>query len=749
MKMSTQFIGATREFCTIQNHVAAPYFRKTFVCENDVQQAVLTICGLGFYELYLNGKNITKGPLAPYISNPDHLLYYDTYDVANQLKEGVNVLGILLGNGMQNALGGFVWDFDKATFRGVPRVALCLSITDGSGQVTELETDGSFKVHASPILYDDLRIGEIYDARLELDGWNLSEFDDSSWENAYITEMPRGEAVEPIVEPIVATQELMPVSVSPHEGGYLYDFGINMSGVCRMKISGQPGQKIILQYGEHLENGKLDLKNIGFDHAPGFLQQDVYICRGGNKEVYTPRFTYHGFRYVLVQGLVSSQATKELLTYLVMNTDLKEVGGFSCSDDTVNTLQLLTRRSTLSNFHYLPTDCPHREKNGWTADAALSAEHTLLNLTPEKGYRDWMRNICKAMSDKGALPGIVPTGGWGFRWGNGPAWDSVLVYLPYFTYVYRKDKVIVEQSTHAIFRYLDYLTTRMDEQGLLAIGLGDWCQPNLPASKYICPLLVSDSIISMDIAAKAAFLFDEMGMIRQGDFARSLTKTLRENIRRRLVNWQTLTVSGNCQTAQAMALFYGVFDQEEQQGAFKVLLSLIHKENDHMDTGVLGGRVIFHVLSQFGYSDLAYKMITQPTFPSYGNWVQRGAVTLWEDFQPPGRRVTSQNHHFWGDISNWFIQNLAGIRYNPRRNDWNQADIRPSFVEALTHAEGHHICPKGKIAVQWERTAEGVTLRVDSPAAMTGNIVLPGGYVFEDGKKDIPLQSGVYGVIKR
>lgn len=154
-----------------------------------------------------------------------------------------------------------------------------------------------------------------------------------------------------------------------------------------------------------------------------------------------------------------------------MNSDLKERGGFTCSDPTVNTLQELTRRSDLANFYYFPTDCPQREKNGWTADAALSSEHLLLNLSPETSYREWMRNICKAMDDRGALPGIVPTGGWGFHWGNGPAWDNVLLYLPYFVYLYRGDKTILEESAASILRYLHYLTTRVNEEGLIKIGL--------------------------------------------------------------------------------------------------------------------------------------------------------------------------------------------------------------------------------------------------------------------------------------
>lgn len=749
MDFPINFIAATQDCCTFEHYVPAPCFRKEFVLNEAPASAELLICGLGFYELYLNGKKITKGKLAPYISAPDDLIYYDTYQVTNQLNDGKNVIGVILGNGMQNSFGGYIWDFDKAKWIGAPKLALRLRMTSASGEALCIESDESFRVSSSPIYFDELRCGEYYDARMEQCGWTKPEFDDSAWKTSIKAPSPKGEPCLCRAEPIVITNELKPVSIQESEGGYLYDFGVNCAGICRLRVNGAPGQKISMEHGERLENGKLDLKNIQFV-PDGYVQKDIYICRGAKGETYEPSFTYHGFRYVLVKGITEEQAVPELLTYLVMNSDLKEAGGFECSDPIANTLQTMVRRSTLANFYYFPTDCPHREKNGWTADASLSAEHTLLNLRPENSYLEWLKNIRASQNEQGALPGIVPTAGWGFTWGNGPAWDSVLTNLPYYTYLYRGDKQILSENATAIFRYLNYISTCLNSSGLIELGLGDWCTPGREPDRPKVPLEFTDSVTCMDICEKSSFIFGELHMDLQQQFARELYRRLRRSVRERLIDFSTMTAAGNCQTAQAMAIYYNVFEPGEKQAAFAKLMDLISACNGHMDTGVLGARVIFHVLSDFGESELAYRMITRPDYPSYGNWVARGATSLWEDFQPEGSKALSRNHHFFGDISSWFIQCVAGIRLNPHRINSSEVDIRPNFINALNYAKAFHIAPAGKISVIWRRNDDGITLTTELPKEITGNITLPNGYVFQDnGLNTQPAKSGCYYIQNR
>ena len=752
MEFSTRFISAAREFNTFEKHVPAPYFRKSFRLDSKPESAEITVCGLGFYELFVNGRKITKGCLAPYISNPDDIIYYDNYDLSGLLSEGENVIGLWLGNGMLNAVGGQIWDFHLARFRSAPKLALTFEAAFSNGDEMMFEADETFKTAASPIWFDDLRCGVFYDARNEIPGWNEPGFDDGAWNTAFIADKPRGEPALCEAEPIVKSAELAPVSVRPAElapytpradmrgidtaykpqntRGYLYDFGVNTAGICRLRVSGAPGQQIEMQFCEYLEaDGAPSCANIDF-YPDGYSQRDIYVCKGGGEEIYEPSFTYHGFRYCHVTGLSPEQAEPELLTCLVLHSDLKERGSFECSNAMANTLQQLTRRSDLANFFYFPTDCPHREKNGWTGDAAVSCEHMTLNLSPENNYLEWLRNIRKAQADDGSLPGIVPTAGWGFAWGNGPAWDCVLTWLPYTTYLYRGDKRILRENAAAILRYLHYIGAKRGEDGLIKIGLGDWLQAGREGSGFTAPLELTDSVITMSICERAAFIFGELGLPLERRYAQGLRAELRAAVRERLVDFNTMTVAGRCQTSQAVAIFYDVFEPGEKQQAFDVLLRIIGERGGHLDVGMIGARVLFHVLSDFGASDLAFEMITRTDFPSYGYWVANGATALWEDFELAGKRPNSLNHHFFGDISNWFMTKVAGLRVNPYRANPREVNVQPAFVAALDYAKAHYDTVAGRVETEWRRGVDAIALAVRIPATVKGKIILPEGYVF-------------------
>ncbi len=736
-----KFIKATLGYNTLEQPVAAPYIRKSFVSDRETA-ATLRIACCGFYRLFFNGKEITKGYFAPYIANPNLYVYYDEYEV--QLDRGENVVAMLLGNGFQNDPCGYIWEFDKADFRSAPLVAASIWNEDGTCILT---SDQSFRTAPSAIVSDAYRFGEAYDANLEIAGWCEKGFDDSGWDPVIEVPAPAGERKRCEAEPIIAEKEMKPVAILRDGDGYIYDFGECNAGLCRLRIQGEKGQRITLQHADQLKNGTLALENMWF---PGgdwqrdqhIIHKDTYTCRGGAEETYMPSFTYHGFRYVKVRGITPEQATEELLTYVVLHSDIPSRGGFTCSDPVVNRLQEITRRSDTSNFHYFPTDCPHREKNGWTADAALSCEQLLLNFTPENSYREWMRNVCKSQNEAGAMPGIIPTGGWGFEIYNGPAWDCVLAVIPYYVYLYRGQTEIIEESADAMAKYLRYLVTRRDDKGLIAFGLGDWCHVGDISPK--APLILTDSIMAMDIAEKAAFLFDAIGRTEDREFAKQFARDMKKSIRDNLIDFTQMTARGNCQSSQAMCLFYRVFNEEERHAAFAKLLQYIDKADGHMDVGVLGGRVLFYVLSEFGYSNLALNMITRPDYPSYGNWLERGATTLWENFNP--NSVLSTNHHFWGFISGWFITNLAGIRFNPGRNNILQTEIRPEFVEKLDFAEGYYTAPAGEVFSRWERVGDRIRLTVRVPDAMYAEAVLPAGYCFDSGDATANIHTGTYWV---
>lgn len=764
---STKFISAGKQFSTYTEHVAAPYFRKSFEITENIKNAEITICGLGFYVLYVNGVNITKGYLAPYISNPDNILYYDTYNITDKLKKGKNTIGVLLGNGLLNCIGGGFWQYDKGRFRSSPKLAVSVEIELQNTDKMIIHADESFKTHPSPILFDDMRCGEIYDARCEIPHWNMPDFDDSSWESAKLCESPRGETKICTAEPIVVGKKIKPLSVrkgkisvlpTVNKGlpdmplsesemtGYIYDFGVNCAGNVTLKIRGTKGQKISMQFGEILSNdGGMDMSVM--PTQPHALAQRVYYTlKGDETEEYTPTFSYQGFRYCMVSGITEEQATKELLVYNVMHSDLKKNGDFSCSDEIANKLQKATVVSDLSNFYYFPTDCPHREKIAWTADAALSAEQMLFNLTVENSYHVWLDNIRKSQNEIGALPCIIPSvEGSGFNWGNGPAWDSVIVWLPYYTWKYRGDISIVKENALAIVKYLNYLSTRRDERGLLHIGLGDWVPIGRDVPK--APLEVTDTLISMDLCIKSEKMLRAVNMELQANFVNEFYKDLRKSARMYLIESDCKTVMGNCQTSQAMGICYGLFDAGEKDAAFSVLLELLEKNNWKMDVGCLGIRILFHALAQFGYTDRAYKMIVDTEYPSYGHWVEKeNATSLFEEFQEKDKIPTSKNHHFLGDISSWFLISVAGIKINPFDRDVNEIEVSPCFVNSLKHCTGYINIPAGKVEVRWEKTEDKIIiLNIFVPDNAYGFIKLPNGYEEDKtGMSVIQLESGMY-----
>lgn len=755
MLFSKKFIAANREVCDYDHHVPAPYVRRAFSLDFVPDTATITIAGLGFYELTVNGTNITKGPLAPYISNPDDIIYYDSYDIAPLLRRGRNAVGILLGNGMRNAFGGGVWDFEQAHSRGPVCLALAIEAA-GEGKTFLLEADDTFRTHPSPVTFNDLRMGCRYDARLEIPGWDLAEFDDRDWTPAEPCPSPAGDAVLCTAEPIAVTRTLRavdirhydelpfgyentmqnaaPIPETVRQNVYVYDFGENNAGVTVLHIHGKPGQKITIRHGEYLQNGgHFSVSTTIFPKSARWREKyltygqcDEYICRGGD-ETFVPRFKYDGFRYAYVEGLTLEQATPDALTFRVMTSDFPERARFSSSDDTLNALYDMTCRSDRSNFFYFPTDCPHREKNGWTGDASMSAEHMLLHMQAENSLRVWLANIRKAQREDGAIPGIIPTGGWGFAWGNGPVFDSVLFNLPLEIYRHTGDKAVLLENLPAMLRYLSYASTRRDARGLCAYGLGDWNDPfRIPNGKITAPLELTDTVMLFDCAKKAAFLFREAGRLPEAAFAACLADEFRDAVRAHLIDFSTMTAAGDCETSQAFCLATGIFTEEETPAATRRFLEIFHRAGDLNTGGLVGLRYIFHVLNRAGEADLAYRAIVSPERTGYGSFVRRGNTTLPEYFAwDDGTDAWSQNHHFYGDILSVMIQEFAGLRPNPSYRDPLSFEIAPCFAAGLSHAEAAYTSAAGELSVAWRRDGKDIHLTVSVPDGMHGNLVLP------------------------
>ena len=746
---STKFIAATKEYCTHEKMIAAPMFRKCFVLEELPKKACFIVCGLGFYKLFLNGKEITNGHLASFQSNPDQILYYDAYDLRDLLQVGENVIGILLGNGFLNNIGGQVWDFDRAPYRSAPKTAFALETENG----VLFEADESVKTHPSPIVFDDFREGEWYDARLKISDWTAIGFDDSAWGNAIPAATPLGEPSVSAAPVLKTMRELSPKEVRKYKTGYIFDFGENTSGFARTTLKGmEEGQKITFIYFECLgdDNG-VYLDNIGFGSRTreNFNQQIEYICKSG-EQTYQPSFVWCGYRYVFIDGITEEQAKRLEISALEIRSSVEVRGGFSCSDERVNTLCEMILRSDLTNLFHYPVDCPHREKNGWTADAALSCEQMLLQMNIEDVHKEWLKSIRAAMTEQGALPGIVPTGGWGFTWGNGPAWDCVLFWLPYYVYQYRGDIQIVKENAGAMLKYLQYMAGKRNEDGLISYGLGDWCQTQIYNSgAFETPLEITDSLLGYDLCKKSVPLFKAIGWTDAAEYAQRLGEEFAAAFKKKWIkgssvenadavdyinatdgkNGQGYPVKDKTQTAQALALSLGLFDEEKKDLAVKELVRRIERDGNHFNVGVVGGYSLFNTLAENGYAALAYTLIMQSAPPSYGYMVDRGETTLWEHLYDygssksnvilkNGEPINSHNHHFWGFVYTYFIRYVAGIRYNPDGTDSNYAEISPVYTEGLSYAEAYYVATAGKLAVRWDKTEKGFVIKVSVPENM-------------------------------
>ena len=752
MKFETAFLSATREFSDVNRQVPAPYMRAAFTLNKAPQSARISITALGFYDLYVNGTRITKGILAPYISNPDQVVVYDLYDVAPLLQKGKNVIGLLLGNGITDCPGGLTWWVDKATFRAAPKTAFRV---EADGKEVFSTASGKVKCAPSPILRDDYQEGEVYDATKEIAGWNLPEYDDAGWEDAIPAAEPKGRKVCADFEPIREYKLRTAVGIIPTEDGFLYDFGVNTAGVPVLKIDGKKGQKVTLVCGELFKDGNMNTKNIQcwsrFTKSDSERQMIEYTCKGEKGEGFTPCFSYYGCRYVKVTGIDASQATPGLVTFSEQSSALKRTGWFTCSDRYANETFKNTVRSDYSNFFYFPTDCPHREKQGWTGDIALSAEQFCLLLDCEKSLRMWLSCLRDCQRENGSVPCIVPAASeWGYTKGkgSGPSWDMVLTVLPYMLYRYTGKREILEENADAIWKYLGFLSSIREENGTINYGFGDWCQIGaLRDSDPWTPVAVTDTCNAMDICDKAAKIFSVLGQQERAAAAKKMWGELRQAARDNFVEWWYGTVPfcrPYCltQTAQAVMLRRGVFDEKELPDAALRMREMLGGTENRMKVGVFGVQALLRVLCDHGMADIAYETAMSPDRPSYGNMIDHGATSLWEliptfknanSYDVSVGAVNSLNHHFWGDIAAWYITYIAGIRINEDLQDIYHVDVAPNFVSQLQHAEASHTMPYGTVTSSWQRLGEDrVLMFVNLPEGAHGELIAPRGWRCSD-----------------
>jgi alpha-L-rhamnosidase len=693
----------------------SPMLRKSFELSQPVKRATVYVAGLGYYELHLNGEKVGDHVLDPAFTRYDRRILYSTYDVTEQVTQGENALGVMLGNGWYNMHTRATWNFDQAPWRDEPRTIIHLRLEMADGSVRTIVTDGTWKAKAGPVWLDGVRAGEVYDARKEIPDWSRGGFADEEWVAASVVGAPSGRLSALMMPPIRVTDTLKPVEMrETRPGVFLYDLGQNISGWARLRLEGLRGTKIKLRYSERIrEDGTLDRENISKFHFAGPFQQDTYILKGGGLEVWEPRFTYHGFQYVEV-SVSSGEIGRLDVEGRMVNTDFDKAGEFRCSNELFNRIQELGDWSFRGNYHGYPTDCPQREKNGWTGDAHLAAEQALFNWDVASAYAKWIDDIRDEQRDSGEIAAIIPTSGWGYAWGNGPAWDSAFLLIPWYIYQYRGDLQILEENYESMRRYVDYVASR--SQGYIAnFGLGDWA----PAETVTPRDITSTGYFYVDasIMAQTAAL---LGHDADAAKYRELAENIRVAFNKKFYNGDGTYANGS-QTALSCALYQEMADPAERSRIVDRLVIEVHRKNDHLDVGILGAKYLFNTLSDHGQHELAYRIANQTTAPSYGHWVAQGATTMWERWNGE----SSRNHIMCGDICAWMYKYLAGIRVDPRQPGFKNVIIQPDPVGNMTWVKAHHDSLYGRIVSQWKREGKGFTMTVTIPPNSTGTISVP------------------------
>lgn len=712
----------------------AAYFRRAFKTDKTVSSARIYIAAAGLYELSINGKRIGDHRLDPSYTRFDRRNLYVTYDVTGNLQRGENVLGVLLGNGWYNHQSTAVWYFDKAPWRARPKFCMDLHITYSDGSKEVIATDERWTTSQSPVIFNSIYTAEHYDARKEQPGWDTPDFDAKGWKSIYTTGAPSQNIVAQALHPIRNVREYQAVSLKKiDEQTWLYDFGQNMSGVTRMKINGPQGTTIRLKHVERLDSaGRADMSNIDVHYRPTDdsdpFQTDILILSGKKEDEFMPRFNYKGFQYVEVTSDNPLNLSKENLTAYFMHSDVPPAGKINSSNNTLNKAWQASNASYLSNLFGYPTDCPQREKNGWTGDAHIAIETGLYNFDGITVYEKWLADHRDEQQPNGVLPAIIPSSGWGYQWANGPDWTSTIAIIPWNIYLFYGDTRLLELCYDNIKRYVDYI----DEQypsGITDWGLGDW----VPVKSTTPKEYTSSAYFYIDavILAKTAKLFG-----KTTDFERysALAEKIKSAINKKFLHYETGIYGSGLQTELSVALHWNLVPEEIRNKVADNLARRVEQDNKHIDVGLLGTKTILNALSENGYAQLAYEVASQETFPSWGWWIVNGATTFYENWPLDAGSDISLNHIMFGEINAWYYKALGGIFPDESRPGFKNIMLKPNFVTGLSHFEASHESPYGNIVSSWQRRGKTIEYKVTVPANSTATLYLNGKNIRENNK---------------
>ncbi|MEO6150512.1 MAG: glycoside hydrolase family 78 protein [Mucilaginibacter sp.] len=706
----------------------AQYFRKVFTNKRKIKAAIAYITAHGMYEAQLNGKRVGDAYLTPGWTSYKKRLQYQAYDVTPLVIKGENSIGVTVGNGWYR--GAIGWGDNTNRWGTKSGLLFQMEITFSDGTKATIGSDGTWKSGLGNIQYNEIYHGETIDHRLAKKDWALPGYDDSAWSAVKVASYDNSNLVPTINEPVKKHETFKPVKIfTTPKGEKLIDFGQNMVGWVIVKAKGAAGDHISIQHAEVLDKeGNFYTTNLRSAKATA-----NYILSGDGEEVFEPHFTFYGFRYIKVEGY-PGELLPENFTAVTLYSDMAPAGTLSCSNPLLNQLQHNIAWGQRGNFLDVPTDCPQRdERLGWTGDAQAFFRTATFNFNVKNFFTKWLKDVAADQRADGAIPHVIPDvlnsdGG-------ATGWADVSTIIPWQMYEVYGDKQVLIDQYASMKAWVGYMENHTNVNGLFAYGdhFGDWLsfKPGNDAG--------SDAITDKYEIAQCFFAHSTQLLINT---AKVLNKpddvTKYESLLKRIkdaYNKEYVTGSGrlmsNTQTAYVLALQFDMLpDGEARIKAAQYLAGNIGKYNNHLTTGFLGTPYLCHVLSRFGYNDLAYTLLLQDTFPSWLYPVKMGATTIWErwdgikpdgSFQNP--EMNSFNHYAYGAIGDWMYQNIAGIQ--AAEPGYKKIVIKPIIGGKLTWAEGTYDCPFGKISSKWKITGNKLTMDVTIPQNTTADIYVP------------------------
>ena len=702
-----------------------PLFRKTISVGKNIKTARLYICGLGYYEAFINGEKVGNNVLDPGWTAHKAQALYVVHDITGMLKKGQNVAGVMLGNGWYNPLPmrlfrRFNLRDHQQTGRPVLKAQLLINYTDGSSEV--VCTDDTWKTAPGPVIRNNVYLGEHYDARAEIKNWNKAGINESGWKNAVISEGPSGQLTVQMQPPVVVGEVVKAVRIYEHEPGvYIVDMGINFAGVARIKVKGPKGTKVNIRYGENIHpDGSLNWYTTTAGHiksmwnltggpgAPADAYQECsYILKGEGTEVYTPRFTFHGFRYIEITGWPGKPDVSNF-EGLRMYADLQTNGEFECSNDMFNKLHEVTLRTFLSNVFSVQSDCPGREKMGYGGDIVATSESFIYNFDMGNFYRKVVRDFINDQIPEGGMTEIAPYTGIadrGLGGESGPlGWQLAFPYLQKQLYDFYGDKRIIENSYPAFVKQMEFINSKT-LQGLFHWEIGDHIALDPRAEAF------SASTFYYEHARLITQFAKILGKTEDAKKYEALCQRIKNDIVRKYFIPNTGRFDNATQAAQAFALYYNL--SPDPKASLNVLMSEYERHLWHVSTGIFACKMAFDVLRQTNNNEVAYRVANQREYPGWGHMLAEGATTLWESWEYPDNG-SSQNHPMFGSTEEWFYRSLLGI--NAAKPGFKEIIIKPQPAGDLKWAKGSYKSVSGTIMSDWKIEGDTYSLSVEIPA---------------------------------